>query len=272
MKKGFIILVVIIFAIKTNGYANGFKNNSSSFFSDWEYKGYIGFTPLYLGGNGFNLGFGVDGEISFPKYITFYGAYSRNYYELDRGSKRGYMSDFGIELHPFQWHAEANYPTSVLSYFKTSSDGGRSWSDTKSETSRYKNREESLKRVLFRGGMINYRYLYKYKTTRNEMHYDVNSSAFYAGIGYSKVAINKGYRRQYSLDYIIQNSIEIPNNKLLQDSCTLQTGVRFIYSKSQGMGGGTYEFGMYPGVKKDPYYYFKIGISINAVFTKGFKW
>jgi hypothetical protein len=38
------------------------------------------------------------------------------------------------------------------------------------------------------------------------------------------------------------------------------------------MGGGTYEFGMYPGVKKDPYYYFKIGISINAVFTKGFKW
>lgn len=272
MKKNITFLLLLLSTLSTQAYTDGSNSKSSANSSEWEYKGYLGLSPLYLSAPTFNLGFGIEGEFSLPKYVTIYGSYTRNYYELDRGSKRGFFSDFGIEFHPFQWHGEANYPTSWVNRYNESHDGGRTWSGVKSETHRSKNREESLKRVLFRGGMLTYRYLYNYKTTHEDLNYVVNSSAFYAGLGYSKVAIEKGYRRQYSLDFIMQNSIEIPNNKFLQDSCTLQTGVRFIYSKSQGTGGGTYEFGMYPGVKKDPYYYFKVGLSINAVFVKGFKW
>lgn len=253
---------------------NKYKKPDMSF-SDWGYKGYIGVTPIYIGGNGFNLGFGAEGEFALPRLLTFRANVSRNYYELDRTAKRSFVTDFGISFHPIEWTGNAKYSNTTVEGAKDISyDGGQTWTDHKDAETKYSNESDnSIQRICFRAGILNYRYNYQYESMYGApMSQYVESSAGYLGLSYYKVGLSKGIRRQFIADVVFQNSVEVPQNTAMSDTCTLRKGFRLCYVKAGDTGGGSYEIGAFPGLNSKSYIYFRVSLTINAVFVKGFKW
>jgi hypothetical protein len=241
----------------------------------WDYKGYIGLTPVYVSMfHGLNLGFGLEGELAFKRLLTIRGNYARNYFEMDRSAKRGYIMDFGLSFHPIEWVGNASYSVSRVDGAKEISyDGGKTWKPYKDATVETDyNKRESLKRICFRAGLLSYRHNYEYENSHGPNLYYVNNDAAYLGLSYYKVALKTGERRNFIADVIFQRGIEIPDYPMLQDSTIFHKGIRLAMVKAGDMGGGTYEIGAFPGVGQSPFFYFKVAFTINAVFIKGFKW
>ncbi|NSW46492.1 MAG: hypothetical protein HPY79_11820 [Bacteroidales bacterium] len=281
----FVLLISSLPTFSTNTQEDILNHDSASImltplsashirWKDWDYKGYIGITPVYLNTHSFSLGFGAEGEFALPKMLSFRANFSRNYFELDKSGKKPYMLDLGISFHPIEWIGNASYSESkVNGAYQISYDGGQTWHDRDATIEHTSSSDESIKRICFRAGIMNYRYNF---TEETKYHGDViryvKSSALYVGLSYYKVGLGKSQRRSIMADFFIQKGVDVPTNPLISDTCTMQKGVRVCYVRAGDTGGGTYEFGFLPGLNSKSYIYFKISLTINAVFTKGFKW
>lgn len=277
MKKNLILLLAlcigaaISFGQKVASESIEFRKSLGA----WSYKGFFGITPLYAANMNpatLALGFGTEGEFALPRILSLRAGYFRNYFELDKTAKKGYIFDYGLNFHPIEWISDgtfSNYEGSQSSY--TKHDEGK-----QSEHIHEKTRamysyfsDKCIKRINLRAGMLDYRF--NWEDTRNfDMDY-VQSKGTYLGLSFYKISLDCGARREIGADVVFQKSVEVPMQMSGIDTCSMRTGFRAYYNRFGDVGGGTFELGLLPGINRDFYYYLKVTLSFRAPFIRGYK-
>lgn len=250
-------------------------------YTNWTNKGAVGIIPIHMqpGFNGLlNYGVGADITFALPSWVTFRAKAVINLYEGDRSLWRdkgydnaenvskGYWLEGGIDIN-FLDKTNKSATSQIDSSGRFISCEGtmreyskgaytdRSRKYTQYLYGKYYSFDTYLYRPSLRLGAMQYRYTFLDKATLIPLVTNLNVTAFYGGLSFSRIGLGKAAYFNVYADVIYKASLKSsPETGYESVSKSGQIGYRLGVSGGSDWLGFLAELGMAPGLDKlEPY-------------------